>query len=446
MKACHVLLLSLTLAVMSLGYAAVPTDLRWFAPIVGDLTPNMPVRLPLPQQVMTATQSGFTDLRLFDDQGLETPYVIYAQSVPPSSTFVFKVLSYNQSDAGDTIILQRPQDTGPFWELTVQTTRRDFHKVVHLQASHDQLTWVEMTTDVLYDFSSRIDLRKTSLAFPETDAPYLRLSLTDAVLPKGDAVDVRLRYEGLEFAVHGGPAAPFRMDQISGRVGQAHAAEHVYDRMVVAPPATRTDSQGNTLVLLGPVHLPVARVTLGVDNSYYHRRVELWTADMDQDDAYRQVASGVVYKLPGMAASDTTLRLPPSRYPYLRLTILNGDNPPLRLQQVELAWVRHNLYFIPATGRRYTLYFSAEQMRAPVYELPRLLPAQPAKLEQYAEVLLGDVQPHLHYKPGPTWGSKGQIEHTLLTIVVLILVGALGLWVYRLLKALTRVGPYSHKD
>ena len=76
----------------------------------------------------------------------------------------------NTGEEGDTIVLQRPKDAGPFWELTLQTTARDFHKTVRLQASHDRATWVEVTTDALFDFSSHIDVRKTTLAFTATDA------------------------------------------------------------------------------------------------------------------------------------------------------------------------------------------------------------------------------------------------------------------------------------
>src|SRR5262249_9582136 len=141
--------------------------------------------------------------------------------------------------------------------------------------------------------------------------------------------------------------------------------------------------------------------------------------------------------LPGVASADNTLRVQPVQSPYLRLKILNGDNPPLRLQQVEAAWVRRNLYFIPTAGRRYTLYFGNEQMRAPEYELRRLLPAQHTALEQYAVGSLGDVQPHTRYNPRP---AQGKFEQTLLTVVVLVLVCGLGFWAYRLLRMATRAG------
>ena len=316
MQVRHVLLiLTLALAATALGHAAVPTDLRFLAPLPGEFTPDVPVRLPLPRQVIAGAASDFADVRLFDDQGLETPYVIYAQNPPPSYPFPFQVLSYSQSEAGDTIVLQRPQDTGPFWELTVQTTARDFHKAVRLQASHDRATWDEVTADAIFDFSSRIDVRKTTLAFPETDTPYLRLLLKDAVPPEADAAAVQLRYEGLEFSVPGKSVKTFRINGISGRGGDLQAADHVYDRTTFVQPDTRPDTQGNTLVLLGRVNLPVAQLTLTVDNPYYHRRVELWAADTDKDDTYHQVASGVMYKLPGVATADNTLHVQHTQYP-----------------------------------------------------------------------------------------------------------------------------------
>src|SRR5262249_24893960 len=159
-----------------------------------------------------------------------------------------------------------------------------------LQASHDRTTWAEVTTDALFDFSSHIDVRKTTLAFPETDAPYLRLLLKDVVPPPADATALQLRYDGLDFATRRGPVKPCQIDRISGRGGNPPGAVQVYDTMTFDQPETRTDAQGNTLVRLGRVHLPVAQLTLIVNNPYYYRRVELWTADTDRDDAYHQVA------------------------------------------------------------------------------------------------------------------------------------------------------------
>ena len=47
------------------------------------------------------------------------------------------------------------------------------------------------------------------------------------------------------------------------------------------------------------------------------------------DTVNRQLGSGVIYKIPGMSRSfnTVTIRRPQARF--LRLRVINGDNPPL---------------------------------------------------------------------------------------------------------------------
>jgi hypothetical protein len=196
------------------------------------------------------------------------------------------------------------------------------------------------------------------------------------------------------------------------------------------------DTHGNTIVFLGRVHLPVAELTLQVDNVYYHRHVELWAADTDQEDAYHQVASGVIYKIPGMHTSQNTLPVHQPQRHYLRVKIVNGDNPPLRLQQVDIAWVRQNLYFVPESQRRYTLYCGGEDLRAPRYELQHLLAADDATLRHYTMVSTADLQQNPDYRPPQGLRGRGLAERALLTVVILLLTCGMGFWLYRLLQKL----------
>jgi hypothetical protein len=415
--------------------AAQPRDFRHMAVITGALTPGVPVRLPLAQPIIAATTNGFADLRLFDDHGQETPYIIYAQNAGPAAppAFNFRVLSYSHSDAGETIVLERPESARAFREMTIATAARNFHKSVRTETSHDLVTWQGLITDTIFDFSARLALRKTTLEMPETDARYVRLHLQDVAPSTVQGADMTLRYEGLQFQVSGGKTADFRIDQITGRGGPA---EPTFDQASFPHPDIRTDKDGNTVILLGRVNLPIARFILQVDNAYYHRHVELWAADTDREDAYRQVASGVIYKIPGMHTSKNTLPVHQPQRQYVRITIVNGDNPPLRIQQVGIAWVRQNLYFIPESQRRYTLYCGGELLRAPTYELQHLLPADDARLQQYTVVSTGDLQQNPDYRPSQVQRDRGLAERVLLIVVIVLLTCGMGFWLYRLLKKL----------
>src|SRR5262249_54564024 len=113
----------------------------------------------------------------------------------------------------------------------------------------------------------------------------------------------------------------------------------------------------------------------------------------------------------------------------------NGDNPPLRLQQIEVAWGRRYLYFIPEAGRHYLFYFGNDDVVSPDYELKNVLSASLAALP-YTELSTGAVQHNPDYHPSLARSTHAQIERSLLISVVLLLSGLMGVWVYRLMKNL----------
>ena len=194
------------------------------------------------------------------------------------------------------------------------------------------------------------------------------------------------------------------------------------------------DADGNTLVHLGRVNLPLAEISLDIDKTYYYRRVEVWAADKDEEDAYQRTASGVVYAIPWQEKPEQVISVNRPLQPYVRIKILNGDNPPLHIDQVDVSWVRRNLYFIPEPGRRYRLYFGGEQMAVPEYELGKLLRVDFTTLQAYPAWTVGQVQTNTDYAPSLSSDTKSQIEQIIFSVVVLLLAAGLGWWAYQLVK------------
>ncbi|MBI3756748.1 MAG: DUF3999 family protein [Deltaproteobacteria bacterium] len=429
-------LFSCTIAWASVVSAAVrPADFRFFAAIEGQLTLKVPARLPIPGAVITETSRHFSDLRLFDDTGAETPYVIYEQNALPRTSFIFNVLSYSQREDKEEIVLERPPNTAAGQEIAFFTAARNFKKSVEVQASDDLITWRSLATDVIFDFSSRIDLRKTTINLPEANVAYLKILLQDDATPTASKPEMRVSSDGWEVLVQGVKTKEFHIDRIEGHSSATPATAQVYDHIQLTNLDVMIDKEGNTIVRLGQVNLPITAVTLMVENMYYYRRVSLWAADTDSEEAYRQVADGFVYKIPGMNKPEDTLRYDQVQRPFLRLKIFNGDNPPLRLQQVEVAWGRRYLYFIPEAGRHYLLYFGNDHVALPDYELKNVLSTSLAALP-YTELSTEAVQPNPDYHPSLARSTQEQIEKALLISVVLLLAGVMSVWVYRLMKSL----------
>lgn len=415
------------------GQTVPPRAWRLQAPLTGTLQPDTPARVPLSRQVIAATSRQFADLRLLDDTGRETPYVIYAQHEPARTQRTFPLTILRQESQGEEILLflERPKDVGALHGLLVQTTTPDFHYTVRVQSSQDQHSWREVTTDALFAFTARPDVRNTTLILPAVEAPYLRLILQDAASPGVHNAAMRQQYTDLAFAVLGDNRPALRIDQVTGYTEAAHASAPTHDGLVIPHPRTTTDAEGDTRFHLGEVRLPVDALTLLVENPYYYRQVEIEAADTDHDDAYRVVATGAVYRLPGMLRTANTVHVAQPQHAYLRLKVRNGGSPPLRMEQAYLAWTRQHLYFIPKADRRYTLACGNAHAPAPVSQLQQALSADVARLHTAQVAELGDLVPNPHYSASPEpevhiWGVSG-----LLTVAVLLLAGGVGWWGYR---------------
>lgn len=430
------LLVAIGLVATARAQATSPSDFMFQAVITGETTPGLPMRVSLGQGVLSATQRDFADLRVFDDLGRETPYVIYEQTEAPkrTSTFAFEIVSYDTSGESEEIVLKQPASAKPFHEIEFVIAGRDFKKSVEVFAGQSTGALQQVGAETIFDFSSRVDLRRTTVDVKETDAPYLRIVLSDETPDERGGSEIELRYEGLEFWTAGEKPGPFRVERILGHTGERKSASHAYDVAHHASPPTRLDDDGNTIIDLAG-NLPVAFVRLEVENPYYRRRVQMLAGDIGQEGEYHSVGEGVIYKVPGMNESEDTIwfRRPQGNY---RLRIINEDNPPLDVRSVETGWVRRNLYFVHEEGRHYSLHAGSDNhdVASPRYDLGSLIPADHAKLKQYASLSIGDLQTNPNYAPTMDRSTRDRLERTALTVVVIAVVCLMAFWVARLLK------------
>jgi len=432
------LLISVVLIATLAGaaFAAERGDFQSKAQIAGNERFDEPVRVSIPGAIICKTSKGFNDLRLYDERGAEIPYVIYKQHRPEKRPeFHWKIIDYNHEEGLQTIIMERPEEPrGPAGNLSLTTRDRNFQKRMDIYASPDRGSWRKIAGGVLYDFSAQIDLRRTVVEFPETDARYLKVVLSD--LPQRTSLeeDIRLRYKELEFTVNRPKSGEIKIDGFTSRIGWKKSATSYFDSAVLSGPASSVDEDGNTIISLGRVNLPIARISLKVQNKYYYRQVELWVADKDEDKSYRNRGRGLVFRSPLLNEAKETLDFDLARCEYVRLKVINNDNPALRIEEVKIEWVRRNLYFIPDKGTRYAVYFNGADVSAPRYELGKLIPDQYAALMSYEEWTVESPEENELYQRRMPPETKEKIEkYVLLGLVVLLMCG-LGLWTFRLIK------------
>jgi hypothetical protein len=416
------------------------SDFQHTAAIRGDYTSGDPARVALTRDIVATTKRLLPDLRLFDDEGLEIPYVLYEQYQPGQikRTYSFKVVNYREDDGGAQIILERMDPSKPVSlnGIEIHTSARDYKKTVTVFASPNGNSWSEVGTDTIFDFTSRIDLRKTRIELPEaTLYPYIRILLKEDTSVQPSGPDISLRYEGLDFKVHGDAQRPFRIDGVSGWGGQRVEGGYMVDRTSLDVVSTNIDIDGNTIVDLGMVNLPLTELSIDVRTPYFYRKVEIWTSGGIEEGEFQKVESGTIYRIPGMNRSENLIRLAGSRLEDVQLKVINKDSPPLEFSEVTAGWHRLNLYFIPEKEMSYALYFGGNQIHRPEYDVTMLIPSNHDKLAGYQEARLEQKRKNPDYRPViPKGEGKVKMEKNLFTFVVVLMVFILGFWLFKLMR------------
>ncbi|MDY7035379.1 MAG: DUF3999 family protein [Thermodesulfobacteriota bacterium] len=432
---CIQLILIIFLGINGTTFAVDRSDFHLKAPIKGDMKPGTPIRLALSDKVIAETSKGFSDLRLFDDLGRETPYVIYLERRTKQTprSFTWKVMNYNNNHHIQTIILERPGITDAALDVGLITTARDFNKAVEIHAGDDLASWKFIAAGVLFDFSSHIALRRTTLKIPETDARYLKVMLKDNMMTSQHEEKMSLRYKELEFSLSGQKTGEIKIDRFTSRISQKSPVKLRLDQVIISSPRTSIDREGNTIVALGYLNLPVERMLLRIKNRYYYRPVELWVGKTAEKKSFTLAANDTIYRIPDINEERNTLFFSMKSYGHMMLKIINHDNPPLQVEEVRIQWIRRNLYFIPEKDRGYELYLGGRNIRSPQYDLQRLIPDKYNKLMTYVECKLGALKKNDAYSPRPDPQSQAGIKKYLFPGLVILLACILGFWVFRLM-------------
>ena len=429
------------LFVVTGALAAEVPEFQWMAEASGEFTSDAPVRIALPFDILSKSSASLADLRLFDNERRETPFAVAVEERSKQwrkgfgfKLVSFKVVSFKDDQGTSVVVLERPEEIQDVSRIGFSTQARDFQKQVKVEGSADQKAWSILARDTIFDFSSRVDLRRAELEIPSSKHRYYRVTLSDTQVGPALPSRMELKYEGLEFAVRGGNQAPFRIDHFSGASGNDIEGSKLYDRMMLTQLTSSVDEKKTTVFYLGEANLSLAELTIKVANPYYYRRVELWAAERNEEKMYRLLGSGVIFKIPHMEKPEQTLKLAAPVARHLQVRIINRDNPPLDVKALELAWLRRNLYFLPQTGRTYALYFGAMEVQAPDYEVGNMLSNDPGILAGYKEWRIGNTKTNPGYAPMTSRGRKAQMEKLILRGVILALVIGLGFWIYRLLR------------
>ncbi|MDD2761481.1 MAG: hypothetical protein PHH11_14470, partial [Methylomonas sp.] len=144
--------------------------------------------VPLDSGVYAGSSADFSDLRLIDHDGAETPYTL--QKITGSKTVTNRVAVRAEKpvmakSGQDGIVISvklAPDETCRVDGLTIVTGQRDFEYQLQVQGSADGDSWQTLANKgLIYDYSRHMDFGNRDVELSDNDARQFKITVAEAI-------------------------------------------------------------------------------------------------------------------------------------------------------------------------------------------------------------------------------------------------------------------------
>lgn len=362
------------------------------------------VSVSVPQDVYARSTNHLADLRVIDDAGIEVPFILeaprgsenMAQRGCPILESSFVPGKYTQivCDAGEN---------SPFHNaITLQTPDRNFMAWADVSVSDDAREWrIVNDRSPIYDFAGRGLNGLATLHYGDTNARYIRvrISLGDNKFPVSS---VAVLYQ-----------AEQRQKSVPVNVPATPESLHVSGESI-----WRAD--------FGAATLPVDEIHIATSQPEFSRRVIV--EESTDGQSWSICGSGDVYRFRQGDAEKESLRvsLDDQWTPYLRIRIVNGNDPPLDGLGVSLYMTPREVLFRQEPGRKYLLLYGQSEAKLPQYDIAQTVnPKQTLAAHQAAGI--GPEEINLAWDDPRPWTDRHQIVLWIAAILAALLLAIVAL-------------------
>ncbi|HJZ64941.1 MAG TPA: DUF3999 family protein [Candidatus Acidoferrum sp.] len=352
--------------------------------------------ITLGPDVLANSAPYIPDLRIVDESGTETPYVL-RNSINVTRTESWPAqIRENSFVPGKYTQLVLDLGARPRFHCAVrlETPETDFILWVEVDASDDARTWriVKPRAPISRFRKEGIEGNQV-VRYSENNARYLRVQIAES---------------SHQFRVTA--ATVFPSSQSNAQVVVV-AGIQVLDWR---PPDAGSQSGGTVWTPdVGNTNVPITSLQFRTDQQEFFRGVRLSVSTDGKE--WSGAGGGEIYRYTSDSGSEESLFVSVNGYPgirYWRIEILNGNDAPLSNVQVSASIIPRLIVFRPASGHSYRVVYGNQKASYPQYDLERTLHVTAAE-EAFADQLgpeqenggFQDPRPFSEKHPAVLWGS-----------------------------------------
>lgn len=311
-------------------------------------------RIELSPDVVGNLQDGLGDVRLYDRQKREIPYILTRQTGAEATAFIpFDVIQKtNVPNVGTTVIVKRPTRQ-PITAIGVEIQNTNVLKKATLSGSNDANNWYALDDAISLGMNNNSTTTTSlqTLTFPLSDYAYFRLIVTDSTSAPLNILRV---------GNYGQTSASARYTPITGlQFTQHDSIDHYTYLMLNRSSPARINRL--TVHISGPAQFR-RQVVVG------HNVTETIPRKRHRRSVIRQ-SFDPLFTFALSSAGDTTIPLPGLLTDKLCLRIANNDDPPLKVSAIDAAQVTTYLTANLLADSTYHIQFGSSHTAGPVYDL-----------------------------------------------------------------------------
>ncbi len=342
--------------------------------------------VPLDSLVYANSAADFRDLRLIDQNGSETPYLLQKiasqQPVTRRQPSRSETVALQKSgDDGIVISVKLAKDAANADGLSVVTSQHDFEYELQIHGSNDGQTWQLLTDKALiFDYSRHMNIGNRDIALPANSYRQFKIFVAKASQTRAAEILALTR------TLHGSEelqrqettnlrTEPLHIERIE--LWHKHSETLAGDSQTFEYPITgfkiSHDAEHKTSVIEVDSHRqPLTGLLLKIDTPNFNRAAQVQIPLLQGIETRMQtIGSGTLDALhfQDINRDQTEINFPEQRQPHYRIVIENQDNPPLHINTVVGTGLGYQLLFLPQAGFSYRLFYGAEHLEKPNYDL-----------------------------------------------------------------------------
>jgi hypothetical protein len=367
-------------------------------------------KIQITPQINSKLKTGFADLRLFDNEQKEVPYLLRDDTpVSQSSSFQeYEIFDRKYLKDSITQIIIKNKAGGQINNISLVIRNADVQKEMELTGSFDGKQWFVVKESEIFSSSTNDkDIAEIKLInFPLTNYTFYRIELND-------------RY-----------SAP--VDIIKAGYYETTTVEGLYTELKPIRIISDSAKQNATWVhLLFEYAVNVDEIEFEISQpAYYLRPVDLFYSTGSLKNEMKLYPG----KLTLNSKSSLRFHMGGIRVKEVWLKIFNADNPPLRIAEVRCFQLNHYSIANLEKGKQYELRFGDSLLDSPDYDIKYFQSVIPSNLRVVLPGNINEIQRQLRHelKENGSIFSDKRFIWAALSVVILLL----GFVTFRMLRSM----------